>query len=125
MDYVGLVLGACGGLIGVGTAFVRLRSETDTESARLWKENAEAEKTRADRLEATVRDLTARVERLEVENGMLRSLVTGERALDDLSSLITSQHAQVMEALRGPSGPVRAVETRGDTSAPDKDSRAS
>jgi predicted ATPase len=125
MDYVGLALGACGALIGVGSAFVRIRSETDTESARLWKENAEAEKTRADRLEATVRDLTARVERLEAENGMLRSLVTGERALDDLSTLITSQHARVMEALRGPSGPVRAVETRDGTPTPDKDSRAS
>jgi predicted ATPase len=125
MDYVGLILGSCGALIGVGSAFVKLRSETDSESARLWKENAEAEKTRADRLEATVRDLTSRVERLEAENGMLRSLVTGERAIDDLATLVTAQHAQVMEALRAPSGPVRAVETRTGPPTPDKDSRAS
>jgi predicted ATPase len=125
MDYAGLVLGICGALIGVGSAFVKIRSETDTESARLWKENAEAEKSRADRLEATVRDLTARVDRMEIENAALRSLVTGERAIADLSSLVTAQHAEVMGALRGPSGSLRAPETRGGISAPDKDSRAS
>jgi predicted ATPase len=125
MDYAGLVLGICGALVGVGSAFVKMRSETDTESARLWKENAEAEKTRADRLEATVRDLTTRVDRLEIENAALRSLVTGERAIADLSTLVTAHHTEVMAALRGPSGPVRAVETRVGATPPDKDSRAS
>jgi predicted ATPase len=125
MDYAGLVLGICGALIGVGSAFVKIRSETDTESARLWKENAEAEKSRADRLEATVRDLTARVDRMEIENAALRSLVTGERAIADLASLVTTQHTEVMTALRAPSGPVRGFEARGGTESPDKDSRAS
>jgi cell division septum initiation protein DivIVA len=112
-------------LAASGIAIARFRTDTDNESARLWKENAEAEKNRADRLEATVRDLTSRVERLEVENDVLRSLVTGERAISDLSSVVIAQHQEVMAALRGRGGVLPAPETRAGVRALDKDSGAS
>ncbi|WP_043466527.1 hypothetical protein [Kitasatospora sp. MBT66] len=118
MEYWNTALSIAGLAIGLGIAFIRFRSETDNESARLWRENAEAEKARGDRLEGTIRDLTARVERLETENGLLRSLVTGERAIQDLSVTVTTYHREAMAALSALRGSVRAVETRKGPAGP-------
>ncbi|MFF4818074.1 hypothetical protein ACFY2K_26215 [Kitasatospora sp. NPDC001309] len=112
MDYWSIAISLLGLAAGLGAAFIRFRSEADNESARLWRDNAEAEKARAERLEGVISDLTARVERLENENALLRGLVTGERAMRALSTLVTDQHAEVLAALRALRGPVRPVETR-------------
>jgi uncharacterized protein YlxW (UPF0749 family) len=85
----------------------RYRLDRHADGARIWRDEAEAEKARADRLESELADLGARVSRLEQENGLLRSLVTGERAIQDLAAKVTTNHLQTLAALaalRGPQG---------------------
>ncbi|MFI6609272.1 hypothetical protein [Streptomyces sp. NPDC050507] len=96
---MGLVLSIIGATAGLGAAVARLRSEADNESARLWRENAEAERARGDRLEQALSELQGRVTRLEAENAVLRSLATGAGAVEELRALVARQHAEVLTAV--------------------------
>ncbi|XVU22540.1 hypothetical protein ACQPZJ_35465 [Actinoplanes sp. CA-054009] len=78
---VALVAGVLGLVALVGILWARFRTSADETTALLWKGNAEAEKARADRLEAELAaqrlqmaDLIRRVETLEQENRVLRSI---------------------------------------------------
>lgn len=55
-------------------ALVRVRSGVDETTAQLWREEAEAWKAKAERLEEALNDLTRRVANLESENQTLRAL---------------------------------------------------
>lgn len=102
------LLGIIGGVTGVlSTGAVtyltiyKSRSEADREAAKTWRENAEAQKARADALEVKLDELTERVSKVEAENSVLRSLATGETAIRALAQSIEGNHAEIMAALRG------------------------
>jgi len=100
------ILGSIGTVLSTGAVtyltVAKNRSDADREAAKTWRENAEAEKARADRLELKVEDLTIRVQKVEAENQVLRSLASGETAIRALSQAIEGNHAEIMAALRGP-----------------------
>lgn len=58
----------------LSAAFVRWRSGADETTKDLWREEAEAWKAKAERLEILLGDLTRRVENLEAENQTLKAL---------------------------------------------------
>lgn len=62
-----------GVLVMLGAAWLTVRGK----SSVLWRDNFLAEKARADRLESEVAELAKRVERLEIENSTLRTIVSG------------------------------------------------
>ncbi|WP_034088748.1 hypothetical protein [Streptacidiphilus albus] len=99
MTYLGWAVGLIGSIVGIWVTVSRYNLEHASDSSRIWRDEAEAEKARADRLESSLESLTARVGRLESENNFLRSMVTGERALADLAALVATQHAETMTAL--------------------------
>jgi len=85
-----------------------MRSDAPAETARLWRENAEAERARAERLDAAVTELTRRVDRLEAENAALRSVVSADKAIADLSARLDAARAEILAAIavaRIPTGP--------------------
>ncbi|MBT2609894.1 hypothetical protein J7I97_16840 [Streptomyces sp. ISL-87] len=47
-----------------------------TSSAKVWREEAEAQKSRADRLESSLKEINERLARIEAENKRLISLLT-------------------------------------------------
>ncbi|NEC21183.1 hypothetical protein G3I50_23490 [Streptomyces parvus] len=47
-----------------------------TNTAAVWREEAEAQKSRADRLEASLKEINARLSRIEIENERLVQLLT-------------------------------------------------
>lgn len=71
------------------SALVVIRAKAQTSAVEVWRGEAEAQKARADRLEASVDDLTARVSRLEVENKSLARLATGKRELAEIKDIVS------------------------------------
>ena len=107
LSFAGSVLGLCGLL---PAAVVVWRNSSHTQAAQLWKEEAEAQKARGDRLEAGLAELrrefsayreetSARIAHLEQENDLLRELVTGREALSTLEKVTRQQHAETLAAL--------------------------
>lgn len=47
-----------------------------TNTAKVWREEAEAQKSRADRLEASLKEINTRLSRIEIENERLVQLLT-------------------------------------------------
>ncbi|MGR6999948.1 hypothetical protein ACU686_20700 [Yinghuangia aomiensis] len=88
-----------GGLGGVGVLLVRSRTEVDAETARVWRENAEAERARAERLDAAVQELARRVDRLEAENAALRSVISADQAITDLAGRVDQARAEILAAV--------------------------
>jgi hypothetical protein len=101
LGVAGWVFGALTGIGALAAAFVRVKSSVDNQTAEIWKGEAEAQKTRADRLEAALTELSERVGRLESENRQLRELVTGAAAIADLRSLVMDQHAEITALIEG------------------------
>lgn len=92
---LGLVL-----LLGaVAAAVVYVRASAAREATSLWKAEAEAQKARADRLEADFLSLTRRVERLEHENARLGELASGAAAVTALREHLDRQHAETLALL--------------------------
>ncbi|MFJ9234389.1 hypothetical protein ACIRJ3_05315 [Streptomyces anulatus] len=67
------VLGTLASLIA---ALVVVFAAYRTSAARVWREEAEAQKSRADRLEASLKEINARLSRIEIENERLVQLLT-------------------------------------------------
>jgi len=70
-----------------------------TKRGDIWKDEAEAQKARADRLESDFNDLRARVEKLESENAYLRDLATSHKAIEELAVAVAANHVAVMRVL--------------------------
>ncbi len=103
MDLLGFSGWAFGALAAVGAvaaAYVRVRSSVDNQTAEIWKGEAEAQKARADRLEAQLDELSGRVARLEAENRHLSELVTGQAAISELRSIVLAQHQELTSLIR-------------------------
>lgn len=99
LEIVGLAAGALVSLAAiaalVGFVWARFRTSADETTSRVWKEEAEAQKARADRLEASLNSLAVRVERLEHENETLRDLATGKGELIALRADIGAGFARL------------------------------
>ncbi|MFB7782074.1 hypothetical protein ACFC1D_05100 [Streptomyces vinaceus] len=70
------ILTAGGTLASLVAAVVVVLAAARTSSARVWREEAEAQKTRADRLESSLSEIKERLSRIEAENKRLISLLT-------------------------------------------------
>ncbi|GGW89526.1 hypothetical protein [Streptomyces noursei] len=57
-------------------AFVLVRASWQTQTTRVWREEAEAQRTRADRLQSDMDEIKARLTRIEAENQRLIQLLT-------------------------------------------------
>lgn len=104
------VLASLAALAGLVAGIVaKFRTSADEQTLAVWKGEAEAQKVRADRLDAAVVALTARVEKVEHENTLLKELVTGRQEIAELSRIVDSRFTR-LEALLTPS-PVQAGAT--------------
>lgn len=102
MDFMNIAawfFGACAFLGALGAAFVRFRSSVDNATAEIWKGEAEAQKARADRLEAELGLLSARVSRLESERELLLNMATGTAAIAELRAVVDQNHDELKSLL--------------------------
>jgi cell division protein FtsB len=94
LSYEGLISTAAiiAGGLGVGSgARARMKAAAQVETTKVWREEAEAQKARGDRLEAAVHELTAEVTSLRAEvrrfTRLLRAiepgLISNEGEFDD------------------------------------------
>lgn len=67
--------------------FVVVRASKDAKTAQVWREEAEAQKARADRLQEDLAEIKERLKRIEAENARLIALLT---ALDPSRILRTA-----------------------------------
>lgn len=92
-EWVGIIAGAVAAILTIaaiaGMIWARVRSSADETTAALWKGEAEAQKARADRLEAVLADLARRVELLEDENRTLRALHDSREEMAQLRHAMT------------------------------------
>lgn len=65
-----------------------------------WRDEAEAQKSRADRLERELESLSGRVDRLETENRRLAELASGTAAIEALSLQMAANHIEILQAIR-------------------------
>jgi TolA-binding protein len=100
LGFSGWAFGALATLGALAAAYVRVRSSVDNQTAEIWKGEAEAQKARADRLEAQLDELSGRVARLEAENRHLSELVTGQAAIAELRSIVMTQHQELTSLIR-------------------------
>jgi predicted nuclease with TOPRIM domain len=68
-DYAGLISGAV-------AAIVIIRAAWHINTANVWKEEAEAQRARADRLQTDMEEIKERLSRIEDENKRLIELLT-------------------------------------------------
>lgn len=96
---VSLILALLGLVALLGSAYAVLKASNKTASVNLWREEAEAQKARADRLETALAEIDSRVRVLEAENARLVELATGRVALEALTALIQVQHVETLSRL--------------------------
>lgn len=65
-----------GTVASVVAAVVVVLAAARTSSARVWREEAEAQRARADRLEGSLSEIKERLSRIEAENKRLIKLLT-------------------------------------------------
>ncbi|MFD7552967.1 hypothetical protein ACFV0H_28430 [Streptomyces erythrochromogenes] len=70
------ILTAGGTLASLVAAVVVVLAAARTSAAKVWREEAEAQKSRADRLESSLKEINERLARIEAENKRLISLLT-------------------------------------------------
>ncbi|WP_326827435.1 hypothetical protein [Streptomyces sp. NBC_01751] len=70
------IFGLAGTLSAVIAAAAVLFASLKTNTAKVWREEAEAQKSRADRLEASLKEINTRLSRIEQENERLVQLLT-------------------------------------------------
>ncbi|MFI8815715.1 MULTISPECIES: hypothetical protein [unclassified Streptomyces] len=70
------MLSHAGTISVVLAALVVIAAAFRTNTTRIWREEAEAQKSRADRLEASLNEINTRLSRIEVENERLVHLLT-------------------------------------------------
>ncbi|UQA92166.1 hypothetical protein [Streptomyces halobius] len=59
----------------VVAALVLVKAAWQTQTSKVWREEAEAQRTRADRLQADMEEIKARLTRIETENQRLVQLL--------------------------------------------------
>lgn len=103
LELAGSVTGALVAVLTIGAAvgilWARMRSSADETTAVLWRGEAEAQKARADRLEAALAALERRVDHLESENKTLRALHDGRDEMRLLRDEMRRGFAVIAEAL--------------------------
>ncbi|MET8702743.1 hypothetical protein ABZW10_28370 [Kitasatospora sp. NPDC004723] len=70
------IFGFAGTAASVVAALVMVRASWQMNSAQVWKGEAEAQKTRADRLQDDLNEIKDRLTRIEAENRRLVELIT-------------------------------------------------
>lgn len=65
-----------GAVATVIAAFVVVLAAARTNTAKVWKDEAEAQRTRADRLQTDMTEIKERLTRIEAENQRLIELLT-------------------------------------------------
>ncbi|MEU3825237.1 hypothetical protein AB0F36_07915 [Streptomyces sp. NPDC029080] len=67
----------CAGLLSAfAAALIIVRAAWQTNTAKVWKEEAEAQRARADRLQSDMDEIKERLSRIEDENKRLIELLT-------------------------------------------------
>ncbi|MGV9815472.1 hypothetical protein ACWDTQ_26620 [Streptomyces cellulosae] len=99
LTIAGWTFAAIAALAAIGAAYVRVRSSVDNATAEIWKGEAEAQKARADRLEAELGMLSARVSRLESERELLLNMATGTAAIAELRAVVDQHHEELKTLL--------------------------
>lgn len=84
-----------------GMAYVRWRSDSTETTAAVWREEAQAWKAKADRLEKSLADLTRRVDKLEAENNVLRSVADPRAEISALRDAVVSGFAEMRVTIGG------------------------
>ncbi|MCC3773661.1 hypothetical protein [Streptomyces sp. UNOB3_S3] len=56
--------------------YVVVKASKEAKTAEVWKDEAEAQKARADRLQEDLAEIKERLKRIEQENGRLIALLT-------------------------------------------------
>ncbi|MFJ9771828.1 hypothetical protein ACIRVF_11340 [Kitasatospora sp. NPDC101157] len=70
------IFGFAGTAASVVAAFVIVRAAWQIKTAEVWRGEAEAQKTRADRLQDDMNEIKDRLTRIEAENRRLVELIT-------------------------------------------------
>ncbi|MFB7906405.1 hypothetical protein ACFC1T_08260 [Kitasatospora sp. NPDC056076] len=70
------IFGYAGTAASVTAAFVMVRAAWQINTAEVWRGEAEAQKTRADRLQEDMNEIKERLTRIEAENRRLVELIT-------------------------------------------------
>jgi predicted nuclease with TOPRIM domain len=70
------ILSCAGTLASVAAALAVVRAAWHLHTSRIWREEALAQKTRADRLQADLSEIKDRLTRIEEENSRLIELLT-------------------------------------------------
>ncbi|MFE5092092.1 hypothetical protein ACFRCI_17305 [Streptomyces sp. NPDC056638] len=70
------IFGLAGTLSVILAASAVVFASFKTNTAKVWKEEAEAQKARGDRLEASLKEINTRLSRIEAENKQLVQLLT-------------------------------------------------
>ncbi|MFB8199383.1 MULTISPECIES: hypothetical protein [Kitasatospora] len=70
------IFGYAGTAASITAALVMVRASWQMNSAQVWKGEAEAQKTRADRLQDDLNEIKDRLTRIEAENRRLVELIT-------------------------------------------------
>jgi FtsZ-binding cell division protein ZapB len=93
------VWGAIATLGAFGAVWAKFRTSSDETTAKLWKEEAEAWKAKANRLEEMYSSLEKRVDHLENENRMLRELHDNKSEIAALRADVAQGFADLRVAL--------------------------
>lgn len=86
--------------IGWGLAVVAGLFNIRQKRGDVWRDEAEAYRAKAERLEQELADLRDRVERIEIENRRLAELASGREAVAELAEKIDGNHAEILSALK-------------------------
>ncbi|WP_406153558.1 hypothetical protein OH797_31825 [Streptomyces anulatus] len=70
------IFGFAGTAASVVAALVLIKASYQTKTSQVWKEEAEAQKSRADRLQTDMNEIKERLTRIEAENQRLIELLT-------------------------------------------------
>lgn len=89
LEIAGLIWGGTATIGAIAAAAVRWRSSSDETTAALWRDEAAAWRAKAERLDAAVAGLERRVEHLEQENKILRTLHDSREEMTALRDAIT------------------------------------
>lgn len=112
---VGMAI-ALAALFGVFVA--RYRTSKDDETLSIWRGEAEAWKEKAQRLETTLSAqqksidlLTDRINKVEHENEMLRELVTGRKAIEELHNEVSAGITELKTLIKERTRTVSEIQT--------------
>lgn len=83
----------------LAAAVVVARSSAKLKAAEVWRDEAEAYKSRSERLDEELAELRTRVTEQDAKIATLTELVTSAQAVTHLTQLVQAQHVEVLAAL--------------------------